>query len=160
MYRFVSLFIYVLVAVYICTFLLVYILPLFDFQFIPIESSDESLKISQGDSLLIYPKEFDEIKQGDTIVFTQADTATYVKKVISKNDSVKAVTVLIKENKIKDLTKLVPYKDVLGVKIVNLPKAQPLINFLNNFIGQMLVAVFAGTFLIVRFGVGGRQRKF
>ncbi|HZJ75055.1 MAG TPA: hypothetical protein VFD25_00565 [Clostridia bacterium] len=158
MYRFVSLLIYLIVAVYICTFLLVYLFPLFDFQFIKVEIDNEMLNISNGDSVLIYPKSFDEIKQGDIIAFSQTNKDIDIKQVVSKSDSTKTVTVLVKEHKIKDLTKVVLYKDVLGVKVINLPKAQVIINFLNNFIGKMFVAIFAGIFLILRFGLGGRKK--
>lgn len=158
MYRFVSLLIYLIVAVYICMFLIVYLLPLSDFQFIEVKDANESLSLSAGDSLLIYPKGFDEITQGDTIAFTKTDKDIDIKQVVSKSDSNKTITVMIKEHKIKDLTKVVLYKDVLGVKVINLPKAQAIINFLNNFIGKMFVAIFAGTFLILRFGLGGRKK--
>ena len=55
MYRFVSLLIYLIVAVYICMFLIVYLLPLSDFQFIEVKDANECLSLSSGDSLLIYP---------------------------------------------------------------------------------------------------------
>lgn len=159
MYRFISVLFYLIIVVYICAFLLVYTLPLFGFQFVRVESNNESLGISAGDSMLIYPKEYSKIIEGDVIAFSNSDKTTDIKQVVSKSSSTQAITVLLKENKIKNLTKVVLYKDVLGVKVINLPKFQGVINFLNNIIGKMLVAVFAGAFLILWFALGGKKRR-
>ncbi len=159
MYRFVSVLIFLIVAVYAVSVVLVYALPIFGFQFIKVESDNAALGLSSGDSLLVFPKSIDKIKEGDIAVYTKQNGASDIRKVSSVSVSAKIVTVIIAENKIKNITETILHQNILGIKIIRLSGCAGLIGFLNNYMGKIVAALILAVFLIIRFGLGTAKKR-
>lgn len=159
MYRLISALIFLIVAVYAVSVILIYALPLLGFQFIEIESHNTVLGLSPGDSLLVYPKSIDKIKEGDIAAYTKPNGDLDIRKVAAVSPSSKIVTVVIAENKIKDITESVLFTNIFGIKIARLAGCAGLIGFLNNFMGKMVAALILAVFLILRFGLGTSKKR-
>lgn len=159
MSRFVSVFAYLILFLYICTLVLVYVLPLFDFQFLEVEVDNDSLNLSSGDSLLVYPKDIEKIKESNIIAYTNFGGEMNIHKVDSVNLSARSIKVTISENQVRDLTGTVPYSNVLGVKVLTLHGCASLVEFLNNFMGKVLAFGVFAMILLIKVGFGSKKDR-